>query len=1264
MRVSTTKDKKLPKATIQNFPIVGIGASAGGLDAFKQLLKEIPEDSGMAYVLVQHLDPTHMSLLPEILQKVTRIPVHEITDDIKLAPDHIYIIPSNKILTSIDGALKLSPRNKNIQNLSIDIFFKSLAEVHTTFAVGIILSGTGSDGTLGLKAIKAYGGITIAQDPSHSAYPAMPNNAIEAGVVDFVLTPGNIPQHILQIKSGAEALTYNAAKDGHTNEDDDIAYKQILEVIHQSSGVDFTHYKKPTTRRRIARRMSLKQSLSPADYLTLLRQDKAEQVSLFQDMLIQVTSFFRDTKAFQVLCDVIIPRILKNKSGDEPIRVWVAGCSTGEEAYSIAICLHECCSETFPNVKIQLFASDISEHAIKKARTGLYSKSDVQILGMERLKNYFIKTNEGYQVCKAIRDMCVFATHNILKDPPFAKLDLISSRNVLIYMDSCLQKKAIAAFHYALKENGILLLGKSETIGTLTDLFTPVNKLEKIYKRNPVAGRFLQMPGSKREKGIANQNPKPASPAATLTDFRKSAEAVLLSSFTPAGVIVNEQLDVVHIHGRINQFFEQSPGRPTFNLFKMAREGLSFELRNALHKAKTIGGTVIKEGIPLKVNENQVFVNIQVIPLPHTLDPHYLILFQIPTNPVPDKAAKSSGSAARDKLVRELELQNIMAESELAQTREDMRSIAESMEASNEEMQSANEELLSSSEEMQSLNEELETSKEELQSTNEELTIVNHELLDKQEQLKAASSYSNAIITTLREPLIVLDKAQRVKTANASFYKIFNVEEKEIEGKLFYEIQNHQFDDVRLRSLLEKILPLKNRIEDFEIILNFSPDIQRTILLNAQQIINDHTAEQLILLVLEDITEKVKSVKTLKESEARSRAFVDSNIVAVCFTHMDDTIVFDANNAYLNMLGYTRDELQTGKINRHDYTPQEFLVQDHKALEIAMKDFISPPYEKDIVRRDGVKISVLKGRALINNSEIMSVFIDITERKISEQKIKFFNLELETKVKERTNDLEQVNSQLQQFAYVASHDLQEPLRKIITFSNILKQNHTDNLSDIAISYLNRIENASGRMRNLIHDLLHYSQIINSEKQFTSTDLNVILKDVLCDFELLIEDKKATIISDVLPVINAIPMQMNQLICNLISNALKFSKTDQVPVIKITSQILPHSELILYEDLDPKVPYYKIIFSDNGIGFEEKYEEQIFIIFQRLHQKENYKGTGIGLALCKKIVMNHSGAIFAKSKDNRGTDIHVFLPASPIEDKSFSMPDPLPIIMAQ
>ena len=892
------------------FPVVGIGASAGGLDAFKKLLKAIPLDSGMAYVLVQHLDPSHESMLPELLQKVTKIPVMEIADDIKVLPDHIYIIPSNKMMIANDGVLELTPRpakNKNERNLPIDLFFTSLAEVHQSHAIGVVLSGTASDGTQGLKAIKDHGGITFAQDEESAAYEGMPHSAAQAGVVDFILPPDKIPQKLLEV---VNIITTNGNEPDEKNllQPDEDVFKQILSLLRIRKGTDFTYYKQTTIRRRILRRMAINKTGELAAYLKLLRENKNEQDVLYQDLLIPVTGFFRDPKTFDNLCESVFPQIIKNKTAGEPIRFWVAGCSTGEEAYSVAICLKEFFEGSSQSgERVQIFATDISEPAIAKARSGFYTKNDIEGLSPQRLKEFFIKTNGNYQANKSIREMCVFAVHNFLKDPPFGKMDFISCRNVLIYMEPYLQKKALNTFHYSLNQKGFLLLGKSETTGGVPELYTSVDKTDKLFTRKDMPSRFLPTASQRIEQSFTAINTD-LKIVSIKTDFQKTADDILLGKYTPAGVVVNEAMDIVHFRGNTSNYLEQSQGKPSHNLLKMAKEGLAFELRNILHKTKNLPAgrqdksSVIKENIPVHINGVLQNITIEALKLPDTIEPHYLVLFHDRTS-IPNSKFKIPNTKKTSKVKKDEKDPRIQQlEKELALSREDMRSITEDQEAANEELQSANEELLSSSEELQSLNEELETGKEELQSTNEELTVVNHEMISLNEQVTTARDYAEAIIVNIREPLLVLDKNLRIKTANNAFYKTFRVNEKETEAVLIYDIGNKQWDIPALRTLLEKILPEKSVFNDFEVTHTFSTIGERVMLLNAREVINKNSSEKLILLSIDDITEKKKAEEILIKSSEHFRYLLKELPAAVYSCDAEGLITF-YNDAAVKLWG-------------------------------------------------------------------------------------------------------------------------------------------------------------------------------------------------------------------------------------------------------------------------------------------------------------------------------------------------------------------------
>ncbi|MBP4137016.1 CheR family methyltransferase [Flavobacterium geliluteum] len=1118
-----TQKNILPKATRQDFPVVGIGASAGGLEAFKELIDTIPLDSEMAYVIVQHLHPMHDSMLTEILAKVAKIPINEISDEIHLAPNMIYVIPENKMLTSFDGVLKLSPRLKNTKNQVIDVFFNSLAEVHLDLAYGVLLSGNGSDGTAGLEAIKKHGGITFAQNID-AANNEMPQSAIDAGVVDYILSPAEIVKKMIELSKARNLINEE------NNPDDEATFQEIIKILRHHSGVDFTYYKQTTIRRRIARRMIMSKMTNLADYLKMLQSDKIAQEDLFNDMLIPVTEFFRDDKIFATLRENVFPLLCNKVAEGNTIRVWIAGCSTGEEAYTIAISLYEYLGENLTGKEIQIFASDISEIAIAKARTGFYTKSQIKNVSENILAKYFTPTVNGYKIKRKIRDICIFAVHNFLTDPPFAKMDLISCRNVFIYMDSLLQKKSLTTFHYALKENGFLLLGKSETTVPAGELFQSFDKAGKIYTRKQLSGRFVHSGMRSDQKSKIPKTPIKRKEI-TKEDFRKSAELVLLSNYTPPSVIVNENLDIVHINGVITEFIALNPGKPSFNLLKMARDGLVFELRNACHKAKETGSLIIKEGIQIKSKQNNIEITIEVQPLEDTAEPYFLVLF---SKTISGKQDIISTATITDDPRNIVYLKRIeQLEKELAKIHDDVNAISEEQEASNEELQSANEELLSGSEELQSLNEELETSKEELQSSNEELLQINQELLNKQLQINISKNYTEAIVATLREPIVVLDNDLRIRNINRAFSNKYNIAKHEATGKLLYEIQNHLFDNIPMRAMLEKILPEKIQLDDYQISVNLLPYGESTMLLNARQVTNETSKEQLILLAIEDITER-------KITEQRLQ-----------------------------------------------------------------------------VLTDGLEAKVLERTVDLLTS----------------------NTELESTIK----DLNDANVQLQEYAYIASHDLQEPLRKILMFISRLL-GLKENISEEALLLLEKISKSSIRMNTLIKDLLTYSYLKNTERKFTVTDLNVIIENILIDFELLIEEQKAQIEVGKLPVIKAMSLQMNQLFYNLISNALKFRKNDgSISKVEISSSQMTSNEIKKYPTLDLHARYCEIIVKDNGIGFKQQYENKIFTIFQRLHNSDVYNGTGIGLAIGKKIVENHKGIIFTEAKENVGAAFHIILP---------------------
>lgn len=841
--------KKVSGKVAASFPVAAIGASAGGLEAIERLLKSLPVNLGIAYVIIQHLAPNHESILPELLAKKTEMPVHQVDNDMTLKPDQVYVIPPNTYLSIENNKLKLSPRTIAEGNYhTIDHFLTTLAEAFKEKAIAIILSGTATDGTLGVKAVKAEGGITFAQDDT-AKYQGMPRSAMDTGAVDFVLSPEKIAAELVKIITHPLGLVSS----DKLQLDNDEAIRRILGILYTSRGTDFSCYKKSTIHRRIIRRMVLNRLKTLRDYVQLLRENVPEVNLLYNDLLINVTRFFRDPSIYEMLKKKVFPTLVKKRSPSNPVRIWVPGCATGEEAYSIALCLAEFLDKQGMNIPYQIFATDLDESAIEQARKGLYSKSALQDMAPQRLNRFFVKANGNYQIIKPIRDTCVFAPHNLLKDPPFSHLDVISCHNVLIYLDNEPKRKILQMFHYALKPTGYLLLGKSETAGNEDNLFEQVDKENKIYSKKAVSHgiRFNFFVNTPYPDNTLAEDTPPSIKESNI-DLEKEADKILLSSYIPAGVLVNKDLDIIGFRGAISRFLEPAAGKASLQLMKMVRDELVFELRTLMNKVKKEGVTVRKESVRFEPAGKPDTITIEIVPIGSpSKEMDYLILFKEEASVI----HKEDDASSKKETARSGGRRISLFEQQLKEAREYIKSMSEEYESTREELQSSNEELLSSNEELQSMNEELETSQEELQSTNEELTTINDELHHRNMELKEATDYSEAIIRTIREPLIVLDSDLRVNTANEAYYRTFDTSRDKVEGQLFYEINDSQWDSPDLRKLLKQIHAENKNIHDFKIEKKFSSIGQRILLLNASPMIMEGKMAK-ILIAIEDITER------------------------------------------------------------------------------------------------------------------------------------------------------------------------------------------------------------------------------------------------------------------------------------------------------------------------------------------------------------------------------------------------------------------------
>jgi two-component system CheB/CheR fusion protein len=821
---------------VEDIPVVGIGASAGGLAAFKALLRDLPPDTGMAFVLIQHLAPNHPSLLVELLAKDCPMPIQLASDGLPLAPNQVYAIAPGQRLSLLHNRLFVLPEDgeqERAYNL-VDLFFTSLAEDRGSKAIGVVLSGTASDGSFGCRAIKEAGGITFAQDRESAEYDAMPANAVAAGCIDLVMPPaeiarelGRLARHPLlrpdQIAQPAEAGI--AASPTELN--------KIFILLRARSGHDFSAYKETTIRRRLERRILLHKLDSTARYIQLLQHDAGEIDALFHDILINVTGFFRDPDAFEALHRIVFPALLTGRSSSLPLRIWVPGCSTGQEVYSIAIALDEYLgevAESAPVPDIQIFGSDVDDEAIDTARTGIYPPSIANEVSAERLKRYFQRVAKGYQVCQSIRDRCIFALQDLTRDPPFSRIDLLSCRNLLIYLQSRLQQKVLQLFHYALQPEGFLLLGSSETVGDQVALFAMQDKTAKLYRKKSVATRPL----STLVQQIKPQLDEPArvhqpGPKSRVYDLDRETERRLLERYAPVGVVIDPDQYILRFLGRTWPYIEPGAGTASLSLYKLAHPDLLVELRAAIYAATKEGTEQRKENVRLLVEGQERRVDIQVLALGGAIrgENNLVVLFEprtasaMPKGRAAAALAASTGvaddaaSATAAEATRELLRYQAELERELIDTRASMQSIIEAQEGTNEALSAANEEVQSANEELQSANEELETAKEELQSTNEELATVNDELENRNRELAQTNNDLVNLLSSVELPILILGADLSIRQFTKPAESLLNLIPADIGRRISHIKSNLEIPNLE-RLVLEVIDQMSPRLLEIE----------------------------------------------------------------------------------------------------------------------------------------------------------------------------------------------------------------------------------------------------------------------------------------------------------------------------------------------------------------------------------------------------------------------------------------------------------------
>jgi len=1138
MKVAKLKSpsKAVTPAVKDDHYIVCIGASAGGMEAIHDLFDQMPQDTGFSFIVIQHLSSDYKSLMAELLSKHTAMNVVEARDNIKVEPNSVYVIPNNRNITIRDRKLILTEKEEGRSpNMAIDIFLHSLAKDAGKKSIAIILSGTGSDGTKGISAIKKAGGLVFVQDPATAKFDGMPHSAIASGKIDFILSPESIAEELLmQYKVAPPTVIVDSLP-----AEEEPILMEILDLINAKTSCDFKAYKRPTLVRRLTRRIAVLNYKSLESYLKFLKSDKEEVNLLCKEFLIGVTRFFRDPEAFEELKLKVIPEIIKSKTGPEMIKVWVAGCSTGEEVYSIAILFREHFNRIKANPDIKIFASDVNKESTEFASKGVYPETIAADVPKELLEKYFIRDEKKYRIIPELRKMIVFSHHDLLRDAPFGRLDLVCCRNMLIYVSSELQKRVMSIFHFSLNLGGYLFLGSSENIGELKNSVIEISKKWKIYKNTRLAkamglDTLSYSDALTRKYSPALKVQKEVSRKAVV----ETLVSIMMDEYSSAGVLVDKNCNIIETFGDYRKYLQLPEKKFDRNLLKMLPPKASIVIGSNFRKAISGNEKFIVKNLTLRERTDSQ-TNITIKPFEDSFDnPLVFILFNDVKKDGLVRKIKENGRGGKTKKVDGAASPNfhdfLRLENELRETREILQRAMEDSETTNEELQSSNEELISSNEELQSTN-------EELQSLNEELHTVNAEHQLRIKEISELNDDLNNYFRSTDIGQIFLDSSLNIRKYTPPATALINLIETDI-GRPITHISNN--------------LKYTGLFDDLTKVLITSQPISKII-----ELYGDTWYQMKVLPYVRE-GKKVDGVVLM---------FVD--ITAIKNAQAEATEEFKARLAV---------EEANEKLNA--------LNEEYKRLA----------------------------------------------------------KELERRVDERTRDLSEVNEklmksnrELEQFAYITSHDLHEPLRKIQTYAELIERNWSDD--ETAKKYLGRIANSSSRMTTLINDVLNYSRVTRSNEKPVRTDLNEVLANVKSEFEKIITEKKALIKSSVLPAVQGFPMQLRQLFANLISNSLKFSN-DNVEIEIRSRELLPE-ELTSIGDLNTELDYVELLFRDNGIGFDQQYAAQIFTIFEKLNANNLYTGSGIGLALCKRIVENHGGAILASSKLNNGATFKVYLPVN-------------------
>jgi two-component system CheB/CheR fusion protein len=1197
---------------------VAIGASAGGLDATNQLLKALPANTGMAFVVVHHLAPSRVSMLADILARSTEMPVQSAQDAMAIAADHVYVIPAGAGMELVDGKLRVHPRRKaDGYYRPIDEFFRSLAREQLHRSIGVVLSGTASDGTLGCGEIKVAGGIVYAQDQS-AQEDSMPRSAIAAGCVDFVLSPEAIAQSLTEI--AAHPLV--VPRGGAPVPVDVNHLSAVLDQVRIASGIDFEHYKRATLLRRITRRMVLHKLTEIRDYVKMLAEDPIEAEALVQDILINVTSFFRNPEGFELLKTRVFPALSQDRTGKMPLRIWVLGCSTGEEAYSIAIAVTEFLHSTGRHVPVQIFASDLSSVGITKAREGIYTKLIEQEVSQERLRRFFVATDGGYQVNKMIRDMVVFARHNALVDPPFSHVDLISCRNMLIYLDATLQQQIVTTMHYALNAGGFLWLGPSETIGATQGMFDLLDAKFKLYQRRPgVAhpeglGRREHLPGKRGPMANHDVELRIGRDPLLIGDPQREADRLLLSRYAPAGVLVNGDFEMLQFRGDTSLYLTPAPGRASLNLVKMLRDGLVVGVRAALLQAKRERRPIRQEDLRIRAGGTTHVISVEVIPIrvPASRDVYYMVVFDDVAS-----ARAREGSPTRSEAPPPMRGARATSEirrlrQELAASREYLQSVIEQQEAANEELQSANEEVQSTNEELQSINEELETSKEEIQSSSEELATVNDELQTRNQQLLQSHNDLRNLIDSVQIPIVMLGPDFRIRRFTPSAERLLNLIGTDAGRPITDLRSNIEIPDLeeRLRQVIETMSAQEITLQDRDgrwNLLRLRP--YRTV---------DQKSDGVVMSFV-DIDSLKQAESSARTSRDRLAIVQDDAPLGIRETDASGRLT-RANDAYCRIVGYECDEI-LGQHFADGVVEADRDQAEGQWRRVMEGDIHHYRDEYRIARKDGAERWVeVHGYALRDERKTpvagVAFVQDITPRK---------EAEAELRAADRSKT---------EFLALLAHELRNPLAPLLNVTQLLADQdlQSERFAELRDVLERQIRNL-GRMTD---DLLDVSRISQGKMQLRREDVDFagVARRVAALFRPTLDARSqrfvATIPDHPIPV-DGDPVRLEQIVDNLLTNSSKFTPAGGTIQLTVASAAD-----------DRRLVELRV--KDDGIGMGAEVLARIFDPFMQADKTLDRKGggLGLGLTLARRLVELHGGTLTAISEGPQlGSEFVVRLP---------------------